>query len=119
MGGGEMTARGEFAGGVILPGIDSSARNLARIAARLSYVKPSRSRRAVAKNTSDAIRAGLFFGYAGMVEHIVRLMARESRTRPLVVATGGDARLIKLACPIVKRVYPHLVLEGLMICSAY
>lgn len=112
-----VTARGEFAGGVILPGIDSSARSLAKVAARLSYVKPSRVHRVVAKNTRDAIRAGLFFGYAGMIEHIVRRISAESRTRPLVVVTGGDAALIKRACPIVKRVHPNLVLEGLMLCS--
>jgi len=114
-----VTSRGEFAGGVILPGMDSAARSLATIAARLNYVRPSRVRRVMAKNTRDAIRAGLFFGYAGLVEHIVELMVKESRTRPLVVATGGDAALIKRACPIVKRVYPNLVLEGLMLCSGY
>ncbi len=112
-----VTARGEFAGGVIFPGLDSSARNLAKIAARLSYVKLSPARRIVAKNTRDAIRAGMFHGYAGLIDHIVRRMSAESRTRPLVVVTGGDAALIKLACPIVKHLHPHLVLEGLMLCS--
>ncbi|MBN1282426.1 MAG: type III pantothenate kinase [Proteobacteria bacterium] len=113
-----MTARGEFAGGVILPGIGSSARGLGEIAARLPCVPPSRARRVVAKNTRDAIRAGLFFGYAGLIERIVERMVKESRARPLVVATGGDAALIKRACPIVARVHPDLVLEGLMISAS-
>ncbi|MFA4972612.1 MAG: type III pantothenate kinase [bacterium] len=112
-----VTARGEFAGGAIFPGIDSSARSLAKIAARLSYVKPSPARRIVAKNTRDAIRAGMFHGYAGLIDHIVRRMSAESHTRPLVVVTGGDAALVKLACPIVRHLHPNLVLEGLAIVS--
>ena len=108
-----VTARGEFAGGAIAPGMDASARMLRDIAAQLPYVRPLPARRAIAKTTEDAIRAGLYFGHAGMVDNIVKEIAKEARARPLVVATGGDAELIKRACPQIKHVHPHLVLEGL------
>ena len=110
-----VTARGEFAGGAIAPGMDASARMLRDITAQLPYVKPQPAKRAIAKNTEEAIRAGLHFGHAGMVENIVRQIAKEARARPLVVATGGDAKWIARTCPSVKHVHPHLVLEGLRI----
>ena len=110
-----VTKQGEFAGGAIALGMEASARTLSDIAAQLPYVKPSPARRAIAKGTEEAIAAGLYFGCAGLVENIVKRIAKEARSRPLVVATGGDAKLIGRACPSVKHVYPHLVLEGLRI----
>ena len=108
-----VTARGEFAGGAIAPGIGVASSALQAAAPRLPIVAPTPTKRAIAKDTEEAIRAGLYYGYAGLVEGIVKRIASEARSRPLVVATGGDAKWVARTSPAIKHVHPYLVLEGL------
>jgi len=110
-----VNGRGEFCGGVIFPGASASARLLERSTALLPRVDMSGASRTIAKNTAEAIRSGLRYGYAGAVDGIVERMTRESRAQPTVVATGGEARLISRASSSIVRTHDGLVLEGLRI----
>jgi type III pantothenate kinase len=110
-----VTRKGEFAGGVILPGLDLAAASLNRAAEKLPLVHPSPARRIIGRDTRSAISSGIANGYAGMVDHLVGEMSREARVKPKVIVTGGAAKFLKRICGTIDRVHPHLVLEGLRI----
>lgn len=110
-----VNRKGEFAGGAIVPGLHTACESLYRVAEKLPHVKPAYTRRVRGKDTRSAINLGVVQGYAGLVDHIVRELRRESKTKALVVATGGDAKLLKKMCGTIDRVHPNLVLEGLQI----
>ncbi|MFH1829390.1 MAG: type III pantothenate kinase [Pseudomonadota bacterium] len=110
-----VTKQGEFSGGVIVPGLTTSAKTLESISTKLPYVKPSVVKHTKGKSTKEAISAGLFHGYAGLVDHLVKKISRQVRTQPLVIATGGEAALLKRACTSIDRVHDDLILEGLRV----
>lgn len=110
-----VNRKGEFAGGAIVPGLGTAAESLCGAAEKLPFVKLKPVRVIKGKDTRSAINSGIVKGYAGMVDHLVRELRRESKTKALVVATGGDAKLLKRVCRTIDRVHPNLVLEGLRI----
>ena len=110
-----VNRKGEFAGGAIVPGLHTACESLYRVAEKLPHVKPAYTKRVRGKDTRSAINSGVVQGYAGLVDHIVRELRRESKTKALVVATGGDAKLLKKMCGTIDKVNPHLILEGLRI----
>lgn len=81
--------RGRYRGGCILPGIGISIQALAERAARLRPVAFAVPRRPLGKNTADAIRAGVFHGQVGALEHLIALYRRRLGPDARVVATGG------------------------------
>ena len=110
-----VSARGEYQGGAIAPGLNISADALFQRASKLPRVEFSRPPQVIAKNTVNSIQAGLFFGYVGLVDGIVGRMRQETRENPLVVATGGLAKAIAPASQTIDEVEPFLTLEGLRI----
>ena len=71
-----ITSRGEYLGGVIAPGLGISAEALFERAARLPRVDIKRPPRVIGRNTVNSMQSGLFYGYAGLVEGIVRRILR-------------------------------------------
>ena len=108
-----VDARGCFRGGAIAPGPEMMAAALAAMTAKLPRVRPRRVRRAIGRSTRAGIAAGLFFGTAGLVDRLVTRIARELRGRPLVIATGGLAKLVAPASATIRRVEPDLLFDGL------
>lgn len=110
-----VSARGEYLGGAIAPGIGISAEALFMRASKLPRVEFARPPQVIARNTVHSMQAGLFYGYAGLVDGIVARMKQEGREEPLVVATGGLAGQIAPAAQCIDAVDPDLTLEGLLI----
>ena len=112
-----ITADGVFLGGVIAPGMRTSAETLIRRTSKLPATELQAPERAIGRRTEDCIRAGVVFGTAESVDGIVRRIKREWPTGrvPLVVATGGLAPMIKPHCAEIERVEPDLTLVGLRI----
>ncbi len=105
---------GRFVGGAIAPGPNIEAEALHRFTAKLPLVEIAPPPRALAQNTRDALRSGIFLGYTGLVEGLVaRLRADMQEPDARVVATGGLAALIAPHCPSIEIVDPQLGLEGL------
>src|SRR6202011_1736006 len=84
-----VTARGEYAGGVIVPGIAISAEALFEKAARLWRVEIRRPERVVGKTTTASIQSGLYFGYLSLVDGVIDRIPRGIGRTPPVTATGG------------------------------
>jgi type III pantothenate kinase len=110
-----ISAKGEYLGGAIAPGIGISADALARHASKLPRVELLRPRSVLGKNTIHSMQAGIVFGYVGLVDGIVRRMTAEMGVKPRVIATGGLAPLIASESETIEAVDEHLTLEGLRI----
>ena len=104
---------GRYLGGVLTPGISISSDALFARAARLPRVAIERPRRVIGASTREAIQSGLYYGYAGLVDGILRRMIEELGERPRVVATGGLAPLIATASDFIEIVDKTLTLDGL------
>jgi type III pantothenate kinase len=108
-----VTARGEYAGGVIVPGITISAEALFEKAARLWRVEIRRPERVIGKTTATSIQSGLYFGYLSLVDGLIERIARELPSPPRVIATGGLAELFGGGSERIEEVDPLLTLTGL------
>src|SRR6266704_2831197 len=106
-----VSRKGEYMGGVIAPGIGISAQALFENAARLPFVDIRKPAKVIATNTVESIRAGLFFGYLGLVDGILARLIAELGTDTRVIATGGLARLIGEHSRHIKDVDDLLTLE--------
>lgn len=110
-----ITARGEYLGGAIAPGLVISAEALWQRASKLPRVPIACPPQVIARNTVNSMQAGLFYGYVGLVDGIVTRMKAELRDDPGVLATGGLAGLIAPHSQTIDEVDPDLTLEGLRI----
>lgn len=109
-----ITAEGVFVGGIIAPGVRTSADNLVRRTAKLPRVDLEPPASVIGRNTEASLRSGIFYGAVDTIDGIVRrIIAAWNRPDPLVVATGGLAPVIAPHCATVHRIEPFLTLFGL------
>jgi type III pantothenate kinase len=108
-----VNAAGEYAGGIIAPGITISAEALFSHASRLYRVDVRKPTELVGKNTAAAMQAGIFYGYVGLVDGILERLFAEIPGIKMVVATGGQADLIATGSKHIREVDPLLTLTGL------
>lgn len=110
-----ITADGVFLGGVIAPGVRTSAETLFRRTSKLPATELVPPVRVIGRRTEECIRSGVVLGAADAVDGLVRRIKAEWPTPriPLVVATGGLAPMIAPLCATIDRVEPHLTLVGL------
>ncbi|MBI4835475.1 MAG: type III pantothenate kinase [Planctomycetes bacterium] len=110
-----VSARGEFLGGAIAAGLATMARALHNDCALLPLIKPKRAKKAIGKNTEEAMNSGIYLGWMGMTKYLVERITVELGKKPYVIATGGDAALIKGAFKGIDEIMPDLTLEGLVL----
>lgn len=109
-----VSAKGEFLGGALAPGIEISVDALAARAAQLRKVELVKPRTPIGKNTVEALQSGSIYGFAGQVDGLVRRISDELRDDKItVVATGGLAGLVIDECESVDFHEPDLTLIGL------
>lgn len=108
-----ISAKGEYLGGAIAPGIEISSRALFNAAARLPRVELHRPQGVIGKNTVWSMQSGIVFGFAGQVDRVVELMVEELGGKATVVATGGLAEVVVGECRTVQVHDPLLTLHGL------
>jgi type III pantothenate kinase len=115
-----VSARGEFLGGALAPGIEISVEALTARAAALTTVELIRPRSAIGKNTVECLQAGILFGFTGQVDGLVRRilveLGTEYKTDPAtvtVLATGGLAPLVVGESETITEHVPDLTLLGL------
>lgn len=110
-----VTEEGNYAGGVIAPGLNALTDYLHTRTALLPKIRLTEPRRAIGRSTQAAMQSGAVFGYRGLIEGILKEVIAEipSRRKPKIIATGGDARLIAGQTKLFTAVEPTLTLEGL------
>ncbi len=108
-----VSPAGEYVGGVLAPGIETSMEALFSRAARLvkvDYVEPPS---VIGKTTVGGLQSGVVYGFAGQVDGIVAAIRGELGTEARVIATGGLAELVAAHSSTIEQVDPFLTLEGL------
>ena len=113
-----VNARGEYAGGAIAPGINLSLQALHMAAAKLPRVGIAPPAKVIGTNTVEAIRSGVYWGYAGLIEGMIGRIKREyaatdQAAKMTVIATGGLAKLFAPAVSGIDHFDDQLTLRGL------
>lgn len=108
----EVLVNGVYIGGGILPGIEMSINSLYGSTAKLPKVKFGKPDSILGKDTVDQIKAGIFFGYAGQIKHIIKKI-KEEVDNPYVIATGGLGRVLSGEIEEIDEYCSDLSVQGL------
>jgi type III pantothenate kinase len=108
-----VTRRGEYVGGVIVPGLEISLDALATRTALLPKIELREPPELLGRDTANSIRAGLVYGCAALCDGIVTQLKKQYAPGATVIATGGSASLIAHHSKRIQHLRPNLVLDGL------
>ena len=108
-----VSAKGEYLGGAIFPGILVAMEALFSHTSMLHRIEIARPRSVIGRTTTQSLQSGLLFGYAGMVDAMVERIRAELGAEARVIATGGLAGRIAGESATIERVEPFLTLDGL------
>lgn len=112
-----VTAKGEYLGGTIAPGLEISLEALATRTALLPKVELKEPPELLGRDTANSIRSGLLFGCVALTDGLVAQLKRRYAPKAAVIATGGASKLIAKYAKTIDHLKPHLVLEGLYYLS--
>jgi type III pantothenate kinase len=110
-----ISAKGEYLGGVIAPGMLISAEALFQRTAKLPRVEIREPEEVIGRSTVGAMQSGLFYGYLGLIEKIISLLQEEMGASTTTIATGGLSALIARRTEKIQHFDPDLILKGLQI----
>jgi type III pantothenate kinase len=109
-----VSAKGEYLGGVIVPGLRLSAESLFLKTALLPQIDIKAPKTIIGRTTQESILSGLFYGYGSLCQGMITLISRHLKAKPTVVMTGGHTALMKKFIPSkIRIVDEHLVHKGL------
>lgn len=108
-----ISKEGDYLGGAIAPGIEISAEALFEKTAKLPKIELVKPKHSIGSNTISAMQSGMFFGYLGLVNELIRRFKRKLGEDSVVVATGGQAELMGNESKFIDKINPFLTLQGL------
>jgi type III pantothenate kinase len=109
-----LDANANYLGGVIAPGINMAFEALYMGAAKLPRVEIRRPAKVVGQSTVSAMQSGIYWGYIGLIEELVRRIEEEQGTKMTVIGTGGLVPLIAAGAKLIEHVDQDLTLLGLV-----
>ncbi|MEP4051969.1 MAG: type III pantothenate kinase [Litorimonas sp.] len=108
-----VSADRHFEGGIIAPGINLSMRALHEAAAQLPRIEIKKPNAVIGKNTVSAMQSGVFWGYIGLIDGLVRQIQKEDDRKFTVIGTGGVASLFAGASETIQHYDSQLTIDGL------
>lgn len=108
-----VSADRHFEGGIIAPGINLSMRALHEAAAQLPRIEIKKPEAVIGKNTVSAMQSGVFWGYIGLIDGLVRQIQKEDGRDFTVIGTGGVASLFAGASETIQHYDSQLTIDGL------
>jgi type III pantothenate kinase len=113
-----VSAKGEYLGGAIVPGIRLSAESLFLKTAMLPKIAIKAPKSVVGRTTEESILSGLFYGYGSLCQGFIELISKQIKRKPKVVMTGGHTLLMKkFVSPKVRIIDENLVHKGLSLLA--
>jgi type III pantothenate kinase len=110
-----ISGKGDYLGGIIVPGIGISAEALFEKTALLPRIELVKPGTVIGKGTVESMQSGIIYGFAELVDGIVKRMKKEFSSAAKVIATGGWAELIASESKTIDEIVPFLTLKGLKI----
>ena len=115
-----VSENGAFIGGAISPGIKTASDALFIKASKLPKVCiDTPPEKVIGKDTVNSLKSGIIYGYAGLVDGMVRRMIKETDSTPKIIATGGLSKVMYHVAETIEIIDPDLTLEGLRIIGGY
>lgn len=108
-----VNGKAEYLGGIISPGIETTAWALYQRAAKLPKIALDFPPRVIGRTTEHSMQAGIMLGTVKIVDGLIEDIIQELGEKPRVISTGGLARRIQPRTRYIEDYLPHLVLEGL------
>lgn len=112
-----IDSKGNYCGGIISPGLSLSLESLHRAAARLPRIGIAKPDSVIGKETVGAMKSGIYWGYIGLIEGIIKRIQEEHHNQYRVIGTGGLARLLAEGSNIFEEINLELTLEGLRLLA--
>jgi type III pantothenate kinase len=108
-----VNSKAEYLGGIISPGVETTAWALYQRAAKLPKISLEFPKRVIGRSTDESMQSGILAGTVKMIDGLVDDIVKELNEEAQIIATGGLAKLIQPRTKYIKQYFPHLVLEGL------
>lgn len=108
-----VSKNGEYLGGVITAGVETTSGELHRRAAKLPKIDLKFPERVIGKNTVESMQAGIMYGALDSMETMIRRISKELDDYPTVIATGGFSEMMKRQSKVINKHEPALVLDGI------
>ncbi|RMD46410.1 MAG: type III pantothenate kinase [Aquificota bacterium] len=108
-----VNEKGEYEGGLIFPGIESSVKSLFLKTSKLPMVKIEELECIIGKTTIDSIKSGIFNGYCSLIEGVIEKIVSTKKNKFNIILTGGNSKLISKGIKVKHIVDEFLAMEGI------
>ena len=115
----DVLIKKKYLGGIISPGINLSLNTLSSKASLIPEINLKKITNVIGKNTNDAVRSGFYWGYAGLIDNMIKLIKRQTKVNFKVVLTGGLANLYKNSINTKCKVDKDLTIKGIVKITKY
>ncbi len=110
----DVLIKNKYLGGIISPGINLSLNTLTSRASLIPKINLRKISNVIGKNTLDAVRSGFFWGYAGLIDNMIKLIKRQTKSTFKIILTGGLAELYKDSINAKCKVDKDLTIKGII-----
>ena len=110
----DVVVRDKYLGGIISPGINLSLNTLTTRASLIPEINLKKISYVIGKNTNEAVRSGFYWGYAGLIDNMIKLIKRQTKLNFKIILTGGLADLYKKSINTKCKVDKDLTIKGII-----
>tara|TARA_B100001250_G_scaffold367535_1_gene349646 strand:- start:140 stop:886 length:747 start_codon:yes stop_codon:yes gene_type:complete len=110
----DVVIKKNYIGGILAPGVSLSLNTLSDKASLIPKIKLEKTKQIIGKNTSSAIRAGFYHGYAGLIDNIIKMIIKQTGKSFNIILTGGYSHLFKNSIKGKTIIKKNLTINGVL-----